>query len=101
MPALEVTPTALELGPAAPNPTRSGTALPLLVGSGAETRIAIYAANGRLVRLLESGPLAPGRHVIGWDGRDGDGRAVASGAYFVRAEATGAPPARLKLIVER
>jgi hypothetical protein len=101
VPALDLAPGALALGPAAPNPMRSGTSLPLLVGGGAETRIAIYAVNGRLVRLLESGSLAPGRHVIGWDGRDGDGRAVASGAYFVRAEATGAPPARLKLIVER
>ena len=38
---------------------------------------------GRSVRHLASGVFSAGTHDFAWDGRDDDGRAVHSGAYFV------------------
>jgi hypothetical protein len=39
------------------------------------------------VRTLIERALPAGEHELAWDGRDGSGRHVASGVYFVRAEA--------------
>jgi flagellar hook assembly protein FlgD len=36
------------------------------------------------VATLASDVFAPGVHSVRWDGRDGTGRAVASGTYVVR-----------------
>jgi flagellar hook assembly protein FlgD len=42
-----------------------------------------------LVRELVTGVLPAGPHERTWDGRDGAGRRVASGTYFVKLEAPG------------
>ena len=56
---------------------------PLWVPDGAETvDVAIYNLLGQLVRQVWSGPLAAGEHRLTWDGRDGQGQPVASGAYL-------------------
>ena len=59
------------------------TSIPLSVPNGAEAvDVAIYNLLGQLVRQVWSGPLAAGEHRLTWDGRDGQGRPVASGAYL-------------------
>ena len=56
---------------------------PLWVPDGAEAvDVAIYNLLGQLVRQVWSGPLAAGEHRLTWDGRDGQGQPVASGAYL-------------------
>ena len=45
--------------------------------------IRIYDASGRRVRELPARRLIPGRHDIRFDGRDGAGRSLASGIYFL------------------
>jgi hypothetical protein len=47
----------------------------------------VFDLAGRVVRHVHDGPLGAGRHEIGWDGRDRDGRRVATGVYFLRLEA--------------
>jgi hypothetical protein len=45
--------------------------------------------SGRLVRSLQRGELAPGRHTLTWDLRDDAGNRSQPGVYFVRARAGG------------
>ncbi len=51
----------------------------------------IFDAAGRLVREIENGArvsgagAAAGARVITWDGRDGSGRTVPPGLYYVRS----------------
>ena len=48
--------------------------------------LAVYGADGRLVRALRSGPAAAGILRLDFDGRDARGRALPAGVYFLRAE---------------
>ena len=77
------TPSAFVLGANYPNPFNPATTIPLWVPAGAEAvDVAIYNLLGQLVRQVWSGPLAAGEHRLTWDGRDGQGQPVASGAYL-------------------
>ena len=48
-----------------------------------QVELAIVDVTGRRVRHLVSGMFTAGTHEFAWDGRDDDGRAVRSGAYFM------------------
>jgi hypothetical protein len=51
-----------------------------------DVRLRLYDVSGRLVRTLVNGAMAAGPHTAIWDGRDDQGRGVASGNYFARIE---------------
>jgi hypothetical protein len=71
-----------------PNPFTTRTEIRYSVPASApEAGIAVYDVSGRLVRNLARGPHTVGLHAVTWDGRDQEGRRVASGVYFVRMEA--------------
>ncbi len=82
---------AADAGPAlqaAPNPFARRTALEFRLPEAAAVDAAVFDVRGRLVRTLAAGGILPaGRHRLDWDGRIADGRAAASGVYFVRLEA--------------
>ncbi len=70
-----------------PNPFRDVLHLRLGIPVEAGTvRLGVFDVGGRMVARLHDGPWAPGRQEVRWDGRDGQGRRVASGVYFVRLE---------------
>ncbi|UCF05049.1 MAG: hypothetical protein JSV33_14185 [bacterium] len=46
--------------------------------------VAVYRADGSLVRRLYRGPMDGGGLTLTWDGRDGRGRATTSGLYLCR-----------------
>ncbi len=71
------------MAPPSPNPFHSGTTLRYRVEVAGRVELAVFDASGRRVRTLASGPRAAGRHVASWDGRDGSGRAVAPGVYWI------------------
>jgi len=71
---------------AAPNPFRTETTLTLSVPDGRVTRIEMLDAAGRRVRDLG----ATSGSVVRWDGRDGEGRVVPAGVYFVHDRVHGA-----------
>jgi outer membrane protein assembly factor BamB/predicted phosphodiesterase len=84
-------PLRSSIGAAWPNPFRAAGTIPFVVaGSGVNardavpTRLVVYDIAGRPVRTLIQAPLAVGRHQADWDGRDEQGRRVASGVYFLR-----------------
>ena len=61
----------------------------LTVPARGEVTVDIHDARGARVRRVYSGSLDGGERPLAWDGRDGQGRGVASGVYFVRAQVAG------------
>ncbi|MFN0152527.1 MAG: M14 family zinc carboxypeptidase [bacterium] len=70
-----------------PNPTRGAAQIAFSLPTGGRVFIAVVNAEGRVVRIVENGWRAAGRHESSWDGRDASGREVASGRYLLRLEA--------------
>ena len=74
----------------ATNPLITSTDISFELGTQATVRIEIYNRTGRLQRVLEPGrTLSAGRHVLSWDGRDGNNTIVKSGLYIVVIDAGG------------
>ena len=95
---LYVAPAPLPVGPARlaawPTPFNALVKLVLEGADDGPVAVEIHDARGRTVRRL-SGLATAGRAELVWDGRDGNGRTVASGTYFARAG--GARPAATRL----
>ncbi|MBD3335959.1 MAG: hypothetical protein GF355_10635, partial [Candidatus Eisenbacteria bacterium] len=75
--------------PPSPNPFRPSTAFRIDLAQSAMVSLEIIDPSGRLVRTIETEPLAPGEHVVSWDGRNGAGTAMAPGLYFAHLSAAG------------
>jgi len=58
--------------------------VPAFAQRDASMSVTVYDVSGRRLRVLRSGMVAPGPVTLSWDGRDGDGRPVSSGLYFLR-----------------
>ncbi len=71
--------TALEQN--IPNPFNPTTQIPFTLAQAGEVSVRIYDVRGALVATPHSGELGAGRHRVDWDGRDSNGRPVASGMY--------------------
>ncbi len=68
-----------------PNPFNSSTVLPFQApASTADVALHIYNLQGQKVRTLAEGPVIAGYREITWNGRDQNGRIVASGVYLYR-----------------
>ena len=82
------TPSAFALGANYPNPFNPATTIPVSVAAGTgDVDLTIYNVLGQPVRQVWNGPLAAGEHRLTWDGRDGQGQAVAAGVYLYRLQA--------------
>jgi hypothetical protein len=73
----------------APNPFDASTHIAFALEKAGHVRLTIFDAKGRLVRTLIDVERSPNQYTERWDGRDADGRAVASGMYFYRIETPG------------
>jgi hypothetical protein len=71
-----------------PNPFNPTTTLRFDVGGVVvqRVRLHVFDVRGQRVRALLDRDHAPGHYTERWDGRDDDGRPVASGVYFYRLE---------------
>ncbi len=79
----------------------SGNArLELSLPGSSDVSVAIYDARGARVRQLHSGNMPSGTTTMVWDGRDTQGRAAASGVYFVHMT-TGSEALSGRVIVVR
>jgi hypothetical protein len=67
-----------------PNPFNAQVNLAFDLAGQGRVALHVYDLRGRLVRTLHDDWLPAGRHGFNWDGRDGSGRAAASGTYFYR-----------------
>jgi hypothetical protein len=77
----------LALGPNHPNPFNPATRIPFVIDVSQPVTLAVYDVAGHRVRTLVDQTISAGHHFADWDGRDGNGRTVTSGVYFVRLEA--------------
>jgi len=82
-------PKAFALAQNYPNPFNPSTSITFAVGGeeSVSVRLSVYDIRGRLVRTLVEGNKTPGSYSLDWDGRDSQGRSVASGIYFYRIKA--------------
>lgn len=80
-------PRVYALYPNQPNPFNPATVLPYDLAEAGPVRLEVYDALGQWVCTLVSGYQKAGAHRASWDGRDGQGRQVGSGAYLVRLRA--------------
>jgi hypothetical protein len=83
-----------------PNPFHPSTRVSLSTPSRGWVRADVYDAAGRFVVRLAAGSLPAGTHTLAWNGRDGGGREVPSGVYFLRVRAS-SETATLKLVLLR
>ena len=77
-------PVGFTLGPNRPNPFNPATTIRFTVPQDGPVNLAVCDVHGRHVRTLADGRRAAGSHEIVWDGRDAQGRPVASGVYLCR-----------------
>jgi hypothetical protein len=77
------------LAPNWPNPFNPRTTLRFDLPAAGRVRLEVYDVRGRLVGSLVDAELPAGRHEAVWDGRDSEGRAMASGTYAARLRAGG------------
>jgi hypothetical protein len=81
------TTAATVLSPAFPNPFNGSTQVRFVLRQAGPVRLAVYGADGGLVRQLEQGEKLAGPYQTHWDGGDGAGRACASGVYWLQLQA--------------
>jgi hypothetical protein len=79
----DATPARLSLAQNSPNPFSTSTAIRFEVPSRQNVRLAVYTVDGRLVRILSSGP-ASGSRTLRWDGTDSHGNRLINGVYVCK-----------------
>jgi endonuclease/exonuclease/phosphatase family metal-dependent hydrolase len=77
----------VRLLPNAPNPFNPATEIRFALEQDATVTLDVYDARGRLVTAIGPQTYPAGTHGVLWNGRDGRGKAAASGTYRVRMTA--------------
>ena len=67
-----------------PNPFNSDTVIEYQLPQPGEMQLEVYDLAGQRVTTLASGSRAAGSYVLHWDGRDDDGRMLATGVHLYR-----------------
>ncbi len=67
-----------------PNPFNSQTEISYFLLAPGPARLEVYALTGQRVAVLHQGAQPAGLHRLHWNGRDDDGRTLASGIYLYR-----------------
>ncbi len=86
---------------ASPNPFRHSTSIPYALDTNESVEFEIRDVTGRLVRSIDLPRPGIGRHSLIWDGRDGAGRSVPAGTYFLRMAVAGRGVSSGKTVVIR
>ncbi len=83
-----------------PNPVRDRTSIDFALPGYGRVDLRVYDVQGRCLRTLaERQVTEPGQHRLVWDGRDDQGRRLASGIYYVRLQVNGRDRASSKVVV--
>ncbi|MGH7723798.1 MAG: FlgD immunoglobulin-like domain containing protein [Candidatus Eiseniibacteriota bacterium] len=88
------------LAPPAPNPSRGAVACAIETYDDGPVQMSVVDVRGRIVRAESLAPAAAGRRTWMWDGRDSAGRAVAAGAYRIRAKGASGGTSRMIVRVD-
>ncbi len=99
LPAPDI-PARFELVGNYPNPFNPTTTIAFNLPRNATVRLRIHDVRGRVVATIVDDSLPAGRHEVLWNGRDQQGRTVASGTFFYRLEAGGRVWTRKMLLLK-
>jgi hypothetical protein len=83
-----------------PNPFAGTTEFEIGLPAASEVALEVYDVAGRRVRAQTLPRQAAGWQRVGFDGRDGAGKPLASGVYFCRVTASGTTVTR-KMVIAR
>lgn len=75
-------PQAFALAPNYPNPFNSGTVIRFDLPAQSNVELGLYNLAGQKVTTLVQGMRPAGAYTVRWDGRDANGRDLASGVYL-------------------
>ena len=84
--ALKVIPTELSLNGNYPNPFNPSTTIKFGLPEGQNVKLVVYNVLGEKVISLQNGYMGAGYQEVKWNGKDMNGRAVASGVYIYSLE---------------
>lgn len=79
-------PSSVVLNGNYPNPFNPSTTISFSLPADQDVYLRVYTTRGRLVNTLVEGHQLAGRHHAVWNGKNSQGRTVASGVYFYRLE---------------
>lgn len=94
-----VLPDAYALSENFPNPFNPSTSFALSLPEASDYSIRIFNVAGQLVKTLE-GHLDAGVHTLTWDGTNNQNSRVASGVYFMKAQANAFEATRKMLMIK-
>ena len=83
-----------------PNPFNPSTTIKYDLAEPAFVELKIYSVTGQVVRTLVAEQQAAGRYQVVWDGKDDQGRLVASGVYTYRLKAGAFEDARKLMLMK-
>lgn len=92
-------PSTFALHPVYPNPFNPDAWIAFDLPEDGDVRLEVYNVTGQLVRTLQRGPLAAGRHRLRWDGLGERGESPASGLYVARLDWNGRQKTAKMLLV--
>ncbi len=72
-----------------PNPWTAATVVRFDLERAGDLRLQVLDLNGRVVRVLRSGPAGAGPHAVGWRGVDQQGSLLPGGVYLLQLETQG------------
>ena len=82
-----------------PNPTSTAATILLDLARSNPAEVAVHDMTGRRVCQLMQGRLPAGTHRLQWRGRDGHGRLVPAGHYWIRISTAGGTWAERLVVV--
>jgi hypothetical protein len=83
-----------------PNPFNPVTVIRFSIGEPGMVRLVVYDVLGRPVRRLFEGMRLRDRYEVVWDGRDDEGRPVASGVYLCELDAPGGKESKKMVLLK-
>ncbi len=83
-----------------PNPFNPATTIRYDLKEPGRVVVSIFDLAGRRIKELVNTRLGAGPHEVLWNGRDGDGRSVAAGVYFVQLRTSGARDSSLLSLIK-
>jgi len=83
-----------------PNPFNPGTYIDYGISENSWVKIDVYDIGGHIIKTLHNGRKEGGHFKVYWDGRNEEGRLMASGVYFCRMRTAGHEITR-KLVLMR
>lgn len=83
-----------------PNPFNPRATIAFFLAEPGQADLTVFDVAGHLVRRLDSGVKAGGRYEASWDGRDDQGRSLATGTYFCRLTTSGGSSTRKMMLAK-